>query len=83
MLCTVRARTQGPGSIVSDWNNALKAGFDVETLRWPGWLLESKLGEEIGHCLPEVRSSCTLLENEVLLLLPLGLRVDRPCLLSA
>ncbi|CAN0050689.1 unnamed protein product, partial [Ectocarpus sp. 6 AP-2014] len=45
---------RGPGSIVSDWNNALKAGFDVETLRWPGWLLESKLGEEIGHCLPKV-----------------------------
>jgi D-ribulokinase len=25
--------------IVSDWNNALKAGFDVELLQWPDWLL--------------------------------------------
>ncbi|CAM9442122.1 unnamed protein product [Pylaiella littoralis] len=45
---------RGPGSIVSDWNNALKAGFDVEGLEWPGWLLESELGGEIRHCLPEV-----------------------------
>eukprot|EP00752_Nemacystus_decipiens_P005296 g4804.t1 len=45
---------RGPGSIVSDWNNALKAGFDVESLSWPEWLLHSKLGGEIRHCLPEV-----------------------------
>lgn len=45
---------KGPGSIVSDWNNALKAGFDVEGLEWPGWLLDSDLGGEIRHCLPEV-----------------------------
>ncbi|MBK1721963.1 FGGY-family carbohydrate kinase [Thiocystis violacea] len=24
---------------VSDWNNALKLGFDVEGLGWPGWVL--------------------------------------------
>ncbi|KAG5185185.1 carbohydrate kinase [Tribonema minus] len=24
--------------IVTDWNNALKTGFDVEQLRWPDWL---------------------------------------------
>ena len=46
---------QGPGSICSDWNNALKAGFDVESLSWPEWLLHSELGGEIRHCLPEVR----------------------------
>eukprot|EP00903_Cladosiphon_okamuranus_P008792 g8421.t1 len=45
---------RGPGSIVSDWNNALKAGFDVESLSWPEWLLESEIGREIRHCLPEV-----------------------------
>ncbi|CAN0492456.1 unnamed protein product, partial [Laminaria digitata] len=45
---------QGPGSIVSDWNNALKAGFDVETLGWPEWLLESELGRDMRHSLPEV-----------------------------
>lgn len=40
--------------MVSDWNNALKAGFDVEKLCWPSWLLESDLGKEIEHCLPKV-----------------------------
>lgn len=49
-------RCQGPGAIVSDWNNALKTGFDVERLEWPGWLLDSKLGGEIRHCLPEARN---------------------------
>eukprot|EP00904_Undaria_pinnatifida_P001293 jgi/Undpi1/11164/HiC_scaffold_30.g13462.m1 len=45
---------RGPGSVVSDWNNALKAGFDVEQLAWPAWLLESGLGGGIRHSLPKV-----------------------------
>lgn len=40
--------------MISDWNNALKAGFDAELLRWPAWLLESELGRRLGHCLPKV-----------------------------
>ncbi|CAN0475806.1 unnamed protein product [Hapterophycus canaliculatus] len=40
--------------MVSGWNNGLEAGFDVEGLAWPTWLLESELGGEIRHCLPEV-----------------------------
>ncbi|CAM9695214.1 unnamed protein product [Ascophyllum nodosum] len=45
---------RGPGSMVSDWNNALKAGYDVERLRWPAWLLQSDLGRRLAHCLPQV-----------------------------
>jgi len=26
---------------VSDWHNALKLGYDVQTLSWPNWVLES------------------------------------------
>jgi len=30
---------------ISDWNNALKLGFDPETLTWPDWLEEINLGK--------------------------------------
>lgn len=29
---------------LSDWNNALKLGFDVESLRWPDWLKGIDIG---------------------------------------
>ncbi|MFW2437912.1 MAG: FGGY-family carbohydrate kinase [Arenicellales bacterium] len=35
--------TGKPG--ISDWNNALKLGFDPETLSWPGWLAEIDMGK--------------------------------------
>ena len=33
---------------VSDWNNALKLGFDPEASAWPPWLI----GSQVGHALP-------------------------------
>lgn len=35
--------TGKPGN--SDWNNALKLGFDVEQLQWPDWLTEIDIGD--------------------------------------
>ncbi len=35
--------TGQPGN--SDWNNALKLGFDPENLNWPDWLAEIDLGK--------------------------------------
>ncbi len=29
---------------ISDWNNALKLGFDTQALNWPDWLSEFELG---------------------------------------
>lgn len=52
--CYVRG---GVGGIVSDWNNALKTGYDVETLRWPDWLLSISTTNQItpiSECLPPV-----------------------------
>ncbi len=36
--------TGKPG--ISDWNNALKLGFDLDTLSWPDWLAELNLSKE-------------------------------------
>ncbi|CAM9895778.1 unnamed protein product, partial [Phaeothamnion confervicola] len=36
------------GVVTTDWNNALKAGYDVRELCWPAWLLESDLGRGGG-----------------------------------
>ncbi|CAM9313402.1 unnamed protein product [Discosporangium mesarthrocarpum] len=49
-----QASDKGRNAIVSDWNNALKAGFDVENLQWPAWLLNSPIGREIEASLPQV-----------------------------
>lgn len=35
----------------SDWNNALKLGFDVEQLKWPDWLTAIDMGNRL---LPDV-----------------------------
>jgi D-ribulokinase len=67
---TTTATTDGTttaNAIVSDWNNALKAGFDVELLQWPDWLLSlgdsssdssssdsSSSSSSIVQCLPLV-----------------------------
>ena len=41
--------TGKPGT--SDWNNALKLGFDVEQLQWPDWLTAIDMGNRL---LPDV-----------------------------
>lgn len=56
---------------VSDWSNALKTGFDVEALAWPGWLdalprLRERLpevvapGSVLGPLRPEVARALDL-----------------------
>jgi len=43
--------TGSPG--ISDWNNALKLGFDPETLTWPDWLTAIDMGKgQFPHVLP-------------------------------
>lgn len=43
--------TGSPG--ISDWNNALKLGFDPETLTWPEWLTAIDMGKgQFPHVLP-------------------------------
>ena len=37
-----------------DWHNALKLGYDVQALAYPGWLSGGKLGGLVGDRLPEV-----------------------------
>ena len=46
----ILARFSGkPG--ISDWNNALKLGYDVEKLKWPDWLTAIDMGRGV---FPEV-----------------------------
>lgn len=45
----------------SDWNNALKLGFDVEQLKWPDWLKAIDMGRGIfPHVLPPGKKVATI-----------------------
>ncbi|KAL1508702.1 hypothetical protein AB1Y20_004797 [Prymnesium parvum] len=50
----VAAQLCGAGPIVSDWHNALKLGYDVETLDYPSWMRSGALGEILESRLPRV-----------------------------
>ena len=41
--------------LVSDWHNALKLGFDIDKLEWPGWILERCLTENERNTLTRLR----------------------------
>ena len=41
--------------LVSDWHNALKLGFDIDELAWPGWILERCLTENERNTLTRLR----------------------------
>lgn len=43
--------------VVSDWHNALKTGYDVETLSWPEWIMALPQ----SHLLPEVLAPGTVI----------------------
>jgi D-ribulokinase len=59
--------------IVSDWNNALKAGFDVELLQWPDWLLS--LGAASSDTSSSSSSdSCSNISSSIAQCLPLVLQ---------
>ena len=41
--------------LVSDWHNALKLGFDIDALEWPGWILERCLNADERNTLTRLR----------------------------
>jgi sugar (pentulose or hexulose) kinase len=45
----------GPPVLVSDWHNALKLGFDIDALAWPGWILERCLNADERRTLTRLR----------------------------
>jgi len=45
----------GKPVLVSDWHNALKLGFDIDELAWPGWILERCLTETERNTLTRLR----------------------------
>ena len=45
----------GPPVLVSDWHNALKLGFDIDALEWPGWILERCLNADERNTLTRLR----------------------------
>ena len=50
----VAAQLCGGPPVGSDWNNALKLGFDVSTLEYPPWMSSGALGEVLKGRLPQV-----------------------------
>ena len=45
----------GAPVLVSDWHNALKLGFDIDALEWPGWILERCLNADERSTLTRLR----------------------------
>ena len=45
----------GKPVLVSDWHNALKLGFDIDALEWPGWILERCLNADERNTLTRLR----------------------------
>jgi sugar (pentulose or hexulose) kinase len=41
--------------LVSDWHNALKLGYDIDALEWPGWILERCLDADERNTLTRLR----------------------------
>ena len=41
--------------LVSDWHNALKLGYDIDALEWPGWILERCLNADERNTLTRLR----------------------------
>ena len=45
----------GKPVLVSDWHNALKLGYDIDALEWPGWILERCLNADERNTLTRLR----------------------------